>query len=91
MVYILFVIMFYILVGGLILQFMYHHQSVYFIFLMVYIHVVFIYIVYVFIHIYPWFYFLPIVGNLSMIGWTLLGSVCICVTSYAAKCVFWNM
>ena len=68
MVYILFVIMFYILVGGLILPFMYHHQSVYFIVLVVHIHVVFIwflyvYIVcaYVFIHICPWFYFLPIV------------------------------
>ena len=43
--------MIYILVGGLILilQFMYHHQSVYFLVHMVYIHVMFIYIVYVYI------------------------------------------
>ena len=51
----LFVIMVYILVGGLILQFMDHHHSVYFIVLMVYIHVVFICIVTIYI-VYAYFF-----------------------------------
>ena len=54
MVHILLVIMIYFLMGGLILQFMYHHQSVYFIVPMVYIHVVFIFIVYIYI-VYAYF------------------------------------
>ena len=60
MVFILFVIMVYILVEGLILLFMYHHQYVSFIVLVMYILVGFIFFLpfyvmyaYFFIHIFP--------------------------------------
>ena len=39
----------------------------------------------------PLFYFFPIVWNLSMIGWKLLGGVCICVSPYTVVCAFWNV
>ena len=87
-------IMGYILVGGLILLFMYHHLCVHFLVLVMYIQVVFIsftyfYILYAyfFVHITPSFSFYQLCDTYPRLDENLWGCMHICLP-YTAICVF---